>query len=64
LGENILEEIQRALGNSAEDIQEGFKEIWRILRLRLYKRPDIRIIQREGLRHQYEVPLSESMVVF
>ncbi|MDR3584537.1 MAG: urease accessory protein UreD [Desulfosporosinus sp.] len=26
----------RALGNSAESIQEGFKEIWRILRFRLY----------------------------
>ncbi|HWQ41633.1 MAG TPA: urease accessory protein UreD [Desulfosporosinus sp.] len=26
----------RALGHSAEDIQEGFKEIWKILRLRLY----------------------------
>ncbi|OLN31991.1 urease accessory protein UreD [Desulfosporosinus metallidurans] len=26
----------RALGHSAENIQEGFKEIWRILRLRLY----------------------------
>lgn len=30
----------RALGNSAEDIQDGFKEIWRILRLRLYNEPE------------------------
>ena len=30
----------RALGHSAEDIQEGFKEIWRILRLRLYNEPE------------------------
>ena len=31
----------RALGHSAEDIQEGFKEIWRILRLRLYNEPEM-----------------------
>ena len=30
----------RALGHSAEAIQEGFKEIWRILRLRLYNEPE------------------------
>ncbi|GAB6174349.1 hypothetical protein JCM15765_38270 [Paradesulfitobacterium aromaticivorans] len=30
----------RALGHSAENIQEGFKEIWRILRLRLYNEPE------------------------
>ena len=30
----------RALGHSAETIQEGFKEIWRILRLRLYNEPE------------------------
>lgn len=30
----------RALSNSAENIQEGFKEIWRILRLRLYNEPE------------------------
>lgn len=30
----------RALGNSAENIQEGFKEIWRILRWRLYNEPE------------------------
>ena len=30
----------RALGHRAEDIQEGFKEIWRILRWRLYNEPE------------------------
>ncbi|KLU65931.1 urease accessory protein UreD [Desulfosporosinus acididurans] len=30
----------RALGHSAESIQEGFKEIWKILRLRLFNEPE------------------------
>ncbi|HEY8910686.1 MAG TPA: urease accessory protein UreD [Desulfosporosinus sp.] len=30
----------RALGHSAETLQEGFKELWRILRLRLYNEPE------------------------
>lgn len=30
----------RALGHSAEDIQNAFKELWRILRLRLYQEPE------------------------
>ena len=30
----------RALGSSAENIQEAFREIWRILRLRLYYEPE------------------------
>lgn len=30
----------RALGHNAETIQEAFKELWRILRLRLYSEPD------------------------
>ena len=30
----------RALGNTAESIQEGFKEIWKTLRLRLYNEPE------------------------
>jgi len=30
----------RALGNSAETILEGFKEIWKILRLKLYNEPE------------------------
>ncbi|HVJ48927.1 urease accessory protein UreD [Desulfitobacterium sp.] len=30
----------RALGPSAENIQEAYKEIWRILRLRLYNEPE------------------------
>ncbi|ODA39913.1 urease accessory protein UreD [Desulfosporosinus sp. BG] len=30
----------RALGNSAENIQESFKEIWTILRSRLYNEPE------------------------
>lgn len=30
----------RALGNSAETIQEGFKELWKILRWRLYNEPE------------------------
>ncbi|MFZ3132329.1 MAG: urease accessory protein UreD [Desulfosporosinus sp.] len=30
----------RAMGHSAETIQEGFKEIWRILRWRLYNEPE------------------------
>jgi urease accessory protein len=30
----------RALGNSAENIQEAFKEIWKILRLKLYNEPE------------------------
>lgn len=29
----------RALGNSAEDIQNAFKELWRLLRQRLYNEP-------------------------
>ncbi|WP_088187809.1 urease accessory protein UreD [Desulfosporosinus sp. FKA] len=30
----------RALGHSAESIQEGFKEIWKLLRLRLFNEPE------------------------
>ncbi|GAB6152333.1 hypothetical protein JCM17380_10830 [Desulfosporosinus burensis] len=30
----------RALGHSAEDIQEGYREIWRTLRLSLYNEPE------------------------